>query len=244
MRGFWSSATRLLVLQGSWTYERLQGIGTGFATLPLLRVLVTDPERQREAVARSVEYMNAHPYLAGIAVGAVARAEERGVAPGTIQRLKTALAGPLGSLGDQLFWIGVLPAVMAASLIGLGLGGGLYAVIGPWVVYVAIRMLVMVWGLQIGLDAGVEVHRAIKASKLPDQVRRVGSVAGFAVGMSLPLLVRWMAGDPPSRTLLLAGAVGALGGLLAARATGRVPTARRITVILLGVVFLWRWSVA
>ena len=128
MTGTARAALRLLIVQAAWTYERLQGVGVGFASLPLLEPLRADPVKYRAAVARASEYFNAHPYLTGIAVGAAARAEIDGVPGGTIQRLKTALAGPLGSLGDQLFWIGVVPAVMAAMLLALAGDAGLPAV--------------------------------------------------------------------------------------------------------------------
>ena len=48
-------------------------------------------------------------YLASVAVGALARAELSGVNPAHIERFRTALCGPLGSVGDRLVWAGSTP---------------------------------------------------------------------------------------------------------------------------------------
>jgi PTS system mannose-specific IID component len=232
---------RLLIFQASWTYERLQGIGMGFASLPLLEPLRGEPEKYAAAVARASDYFNAHPYLAGIAVGAAARAELDGVPGPTVSRLRTALAGPLGSLGDQLFWIGVVPAVMGALLIAVALDAGLWPVIVGLVLYVAVRLLVTRWGLELGLAAGARVAQELKRSGLERQVQRVGLLAGFAVGLALPLVVEWFARPVGPRVRLVA-AVGAGIGIAAALVPFRVPPARRVTLIAMIVVLLWHWS--
>ncbi|HRP08303.1 MAG TPA: PTS system mannose/fructose/sorbose family transporter subunit IID, partial [Gemmatimonadales bacterium] len=109
---------RLLGVQAAWTYERMSGIGVGHAAAPLLRELYRDrdPVERRAAVARSAEYFNSHPYLAGVAVGAVVSAERDGVPGAAISRLRTALSGPLGALGDQLIWAGEVPLLMGLAL--------------------------------------------------------------------------------------------------------------------------------
>src|SRR3989442_3128679 len=66
------------------------GVGVGVAEEPLLRDLADG--KYRPAVARGAHFFNAHPYLAGLAVGAAARAEHDGASPEQIERLRTALA--------------------------------------------------------------------------------------------------------------------------------------------------------
>ena len=77
------SLLRLFTVQGSWNYERMQGIGVGVAEEPLLRPLVRngDQAAYRAALARGARFFNAHPYLCGLVVGAAARAEHEGAAP-------------------------------------------------------------------------------------------------------------------------------------------------------------------
>lgn len=232
---------RLLVVQASWTYERMQGVGIGFASVPLLRG-IEDPARRAAAMVRATEYFNAHPYLDGIAVGAAARAELDGVAPATIQRLKTALAGPLGSLGDQLFWIGILPAVAGGMILAVALGAGAGAVALGVATYMAIRLYVTVWGARLGLGSGLGVAAALKASRLPDQVRRVGLLAGVLVGAAVPVAGRWLAGSDPGGPALAAFAIGTGCGIVAALVRFRVPTARQVTLVVMAAVVLWHWS--
>lgn len=236
------SVVRLLLVQASWTYERMQGVGIGYATLPLLDPLRSDPRRYAEAVARGAEYFNAHPYLDGIAVGAAARAEIDGVAPGTIQRLKTALAGPLGSLGDQLFWIGVVPAIMAAVVIAVALGAEWPAVALGVASYLGIRLYVTAWGARLGFGAGVGVAAALKQSGLADQVRRVGMAAGFLIGAAVPLAAQWYARTTGLAPTAAAFAAGATAGIAAALVRFRVPSARQLTLLAMGAVVLWHWS--
>jgi mannose PTS system EIID component len=239
--GRFAAFRRLLIFQASWTYERLQGIGAGYAAIPLLEPIRTDPERYRAALARSCEYFNAHPYLAGIAVGAAAKAELDRVPGPTIVRLRTALSGPLGSLGDQLFWIGVVPAVMGALLVAVALNAGLWAVLVCLVLYVGVRLFVTLWGLDLGLRAGLQVSAALKASGLEGQVRRVGLLAGFVVGLAVPIVIESLA-RPGGSALRVAAAVGTVVGIVAALVHFRVPPARRITLIAMAVVLLWHWS--
>ena len=96
------------------------GVGMGYAAEPLLEDLKTvDPVRHGEAVVRSAEFFNCNPNLAGLALGATARAEYEAVPGPQIARLRTALCSPLGALGDELFWAGLVPALMRARA-----GGG------------------------------------------------------------------------------------------------------------------------
>ena len=242
MIGVWQSVGRLLVLQASWTYERLQGVGIGFASLPLLAPLRADPARHQEAVVRASEYFNAHPYLAGIAVGAAARAESDRVGGATIQRLKTALAGPLGALGDQLFWIGAVPLVMGTMLGAITAGAGPPAVAVGFSLYLVARLVVTYWGLRLGLKAGLGVASALKASGLQGLVRRVGLAAGFSVGVAAPLVIEWFATAAPNGLAVVAMAGGAAAGIVAALVRRRVPSSRRVTLVAVLGILLWHWS--
>jgi PTS system mannose-specific IID component len=111
---FWRS----FLLQASWSFERMQSLGFAFAMLPVLRRLYPDRAERASRVKEHLEYFNTQPYLASFILGAAARKEQERAAgrgpsadvPGT----KTALAAPLGALGDSFFWGGVKP--LAASL--------------------------------------------------------------------------------------------------------------------------------
>jgi PTS system mannose-specific IID component len=234
---------RLAALQASWTYERMQGIGMAVAMEPLLGPLEREPARAAAARARSAQYFNAHPFLAGIAVGALSRAELDGEPGERILRLRTALSGPLGALGDQLFWAGIVPAAMGLALLGVSRGYGLGVIALAVLGYNALRLVVTAWGLRIGLVHSIRVAHAISESWLPRAAQRAGDVAAVLVGAAVPLVAAWLlrgSGEPVRATVLVVAGAAVLGAL-----TMRRPlSAPALTVVAAGLTLLWRWSAA
>lgn len=189
----WQALIRLLGVQAAWTYERMAGIGVGHAAAPLLRDLFRDrpDEERRAAVARSAAYFNSHPYLAGVAVGAVVCAEREGRAGAMITRFRVALSGPLGALGDQLIWTGEVPALMGLALATVPwLGWWSVAVL--LVVHNILRVRLTLWGLDLGLREGVQVGAALQQSWLPRAATEAQRVAAFAVGLGIPIAAAWL----------------------------------------------------
>ncbi|HET7602234.1 MAG TPA: PTS system mannose/fructose/sorbose family transporter subunit IID [Gemmatimonadales bacterium] len=241
MKGTASARRRLLAVQGAWNYERMLGIGMGYAAAPLLEALRDrDPERFRAATMRSALFFNCHPYLAGLALGALARAEYDGVSSEQIIRLRAALCSPLGALGDQLFWAGLLPALLGASLAAIALGASWVAVAVFLVVFNAIRLYVAHWTLQAGLAAGMKVGAAISASRLPRFVSWAGPAAGFAIGVAAPLVGEWLL-RPFGPRAVLGTLLLACTGIAASRLAGPRYSAPRFTLIAMGGAVLLRW---
>jgi mannose/fructose/N-acetylgalactosamine-specific phosphotransferase system component IID len=113
--------SRSLHLQALLTPERMQGPGFVFALLPALRRLYPEREALAAAMTRHFAYFATHPVLAGFALGAAARLEERRaagepVSDEAIDGLKRSLASPLAALGDPLFWLTLRPL---AGLVGV-----------------------------------------------------------------------------------------------------------------------------
>lgn len=207
---------RLYGVQAAWTYERMSGIGVGHAAAPMLRELyATRPaEERRAAVARSAEFFNSHPYLAGIAVGAVVRAERDGVPGPVISRLRTALSGPLGALGDQLIWAGEVPALIGFTL-ALVPFCGIWAVLAAVIVHNLIRFRLTSWGLDLGLREGLSVGAALQRTWLPGRAEDAQRVAAFAVGLAIPLTAWGLLAAVPLRVALTVLAVVLVGAFLA-----------------------------
>jgi PTS system mannose-specific IID component len=200
---------RLWTVQGAWNYERMTGVGLGFAAEPLLEDLKSaDPVRHAEASVRSAEYFNSHPYLAGLALGALVRAEYDQVPGAQIARLRAALASPLGALGDQVFWAGLVPATIAVAMMGVVGGWGIWAVALSLLIYNAVRVGTGIWALRTGLASGTRVGAALGESWLPRTAPGVGYAAGALAGMALPLVVDWLlALEPQSAHLLMIGTI-------------------------------------
>lgn len=241
MTGRLRALLRLYAVQGAWNYERMLGVGMGYAAEPLLDDLRRiDPVRHTEAVVRSAQFFNSHPYLAGLALGASVRAEYDGAPGAQVSRLRTALCSPLGALGDQLFWAGLLPALIGLTLAALALGAGAWVVAAFLVVFNLVRAWTAGWALGTGLRSGMRVGAAINASLIPRAAVVAGAAAGFAVGLAAPLVAIWLAGALGRSELL--GAVGiASAGVIASRIAGPRYAAPKFALLAFGATLLFRW---
>ena len=217
-----ASFVRLFAVQGSWNYETMIGNGIAFCMKPLLRTLPED--RYRAALARHARYFNAHPYLAGVAVGALARGELDGDDPARIERFRTALCGPLGSVGDQLVWAGWLPLCSLLALTAFALGAGPLAVVCIFLgVYNVGHIALRAWGLRIGLQRGLRVAPALANPVFRQGPAALARVSAVLAGVILPLALQRIIG--PGRALAGGVAVIAVVGAVilarfGARATG------------------------
>jgi PTS system mannose-specific IID component len=242
MNGRLRASLRLLAVQGSWNYERMLGVGMGYAAEPLLKDLgAADPTRHAEAVVRSAEFFNCHPYLAGLALGATVKAEYESVPGPQVARLRTALCSPLGALGDQFFWSGLLPALIGAALAVVGLGAGVWGIAGFLVVYNAVRIFTGYWSLTTGLSAGMNVGRRISESWLPPAARIGGVAAAFLVGLAIPIIAHVTLAWAGRGQAIAALGIGALGVVLSYRFRHSV-TAVRFALTLFALTILWRWT--
>lgn len=215
---------RLLAVQGAWNYETLMGNGIAFAVEPALRLLPggRNGEAYRAAMARQNGYFNANPYLAGIAVGALANAELSGEATDRIERFHTACCGPLGSVGDRLVWAGWLPACSLLALVAFGLGLGPAGVVLLFLGSFNLgTMALRGWGLRAGYRDGLRVASALGAPLLRKGPAQVARASALLAGIAIPLAVRGVIG-PARGALEIVFAAAAVGAVALARFHGRV----------------------
>lgn len=238
MPGFGGVLARLFLFQAAWSYERMGGIGFAYGIEPALRALEggATGEAYRRALAREAAFFNSHPYFAALAVGAAARAELDGAAGDKIARLREALCGPLGSVGDRLIWAAWLPACAAVGLTLVALGAGLWAAVVFLVLYNVVHVYSRLWGLRAGWKHGLQVAGALTAPGLRLANAAAPAFAAFAVGLALPLVFDWQLRDAPAAAVLVAGA-----GALAFALLARVFEARTNAVALAALVLAATW---
>ena len=193
MPAFGRVLARLFTIQASWNYERMQGVGFGHAAEPALRSLEggRGGQRYRSALARESRFFNAHPYFASLAVGAALRAELDGEPPERIERLRETLCGPLGSIGDRLFWASWLPICSAAALLAFVFGAKGWAALLFLALYNLAHLACRVWGLRAGWERGLQVGAALSTPVLRAINRAAAPLAGLCVGAALPLTFAW-----------------------------------------------------
>jgi PTS system mannose-specific IID component len=193
---------RLFAVQGSYNYERMLGVGVGVAEEPLLRDL--GDTKYPPAVARGAHFFNAHPYLVGLAVGAAARAEHDGASPDQVERLREALCGPLGSLGDRLVWAGWLPFLSGLTLAAVALGAGWIATGVFLLLYNIGHVALRWWALKAGWTHGARVSVALHHPVLQKALAVLGPAMALAVGAALPLTAAYLSApfEPWARVAL------------------------------------------
>jgi mannose/fructose/N-acetylgalactosamine-specific phosphotransferase system component IID len=225
---------RLFAVQGSWNYETLLGNGIAFCMEPALRLLPGGKNglHYSQALARHARYFNSHPYLTGVAVGALTRAELDGVPPAMIERFRTALAGPLGSVGDRLVWASWLPLCSLVALGAFGLEARPLFVVGIFLLlYNAGHLWLRWWGLRVGFLRGLRVAECLAHPVLRRGPQYLGAAAALIAGISIPLASRRFVG--PGRLLvgeIILAAI--IGGVLLSRFGERVEGWRLALLVL------------
>lgn len=230
---------RLLTVQGSYNYETMIGNGMAFAMEPALRLLPggRGGEAYRDALAREARYFNAHPYLASIAVGALARAELALEEPARIERFRSALCGPLGSVGDRLIWVGWLPLCSLVALTAFGVGASAFTVLLLFLLsYNAGHLALRAWGLNLGWTHGLGVATALGNPVFQRGPGIIGRISAFVAGIAILLTIAGASGARPSGVFVVAGTAAAGAAVLLVLA-GRVQ-GWRASLILLAVATL------
>jgi mannose/fructose/N-acetylgalactosamine-specific phosphotransferase system component IID len=111
-------------MQAVWNFKSLISIGFSICFFPVLGKLCDTPEAKREFFQRHLKFFNAHPYFASFALGVSIRLEElrkdgEANIPKSINNLKDLLVGPLGAVGDRLFWATIKPASLVLGMVGI-----------------------------------------------------------------------------------------------------------------------------
>jgi PTS system mannose-specific IID component len=238
MRGFSRAFLRLFMVQASHNYDRMIGLGVGWATEPLLADLPDDARHGAEQ--RGTRLFNSHPYLAGLAVGAIARAEHDGVPGAQIDRLRSALSAPLGAVGDKLVWAGTLPATVAAGMIVAIVVSPLAGVITFLGLHNALHLVLRWWGLRAGTQLGMGIAGALNSRPIRWGLKVGGPAAAFAIGAALPIIAAWALTGFPRATY--AGVVAiAVAGVVVGRWLMPSVGALRVGLVLVAAALIMGW---
>lgn len=171
---------RSFLVQTGWTYDRMLALGFVWILKPLMRKFCRTPGEQRDFLKRHLVSFNANPYLASYALGAVTRLEEDKTPPEQISRFKELLRGPLGALGDYLFWQNFRPALLILGLI-LTERFGIWGVLGVWLIFNLYQLYLRARGMVKGYNLGISISSDLNRGHLQSMIRwssRMG--AGFS----------------------------------------------------------------
>ena len=180
-------AVRSLFLQVLLNYHTMQGGGYLFALWSWLRK--SDPTGKRTPAAAS--YLNAHPVMAALAIGALRRRIEDGDIekdPDEFAEWQLSLCGPLGIVGDGLIWDRWKPLLFSVSVLVLIC----FPSLSVWMVTAAICLLLYniplyllrVWGVEEGYRLGAKVLTALAHPEF-SKFRKILTAIGAAVAGGL-----------------------------------------------------------
>ncbi len=247
----WHLFKRILLLQASWNAQRMQNLGLLYCLLAWLRIQPTDHNLSRRFFRRYYGFFNTNPYLAGFLVGGLVRLEtERSCGADISRRMLETYRDSLGrafaSLGDQLFWLGLRPAVILVCCL-FALDGNLIGILLVFVAFNMAQLGLRWWSLEMGYRSGLEIpsllghpywHYGIQVVKrmalmasglvvgrfLQEVLPLTGFSGGAAfgvgivLGLGLPMVLRKRL---PGEFMLVIGAIAALGLGFAISLVGR-----------------------
>lgn len=171
-------AWRSMFLQASFNYERMQAGGWLYSILPGLKKIHKNKEDLSTSMKHNLEFFNCHPFLITFVMGIILSLEQKKSDVQTIRALRVAAMGPLGGIGDAIFWFTLLP-ISAGIGANLSLQG---SILGPIiffvlfnVVHLGLRFGLMHWSYKVGVD-GIS-----KLTKNAKEFTRAATVLGMIV---------------------------------------------------------------
>lgn len=147
---------RSLNLQGSFNYERMQAAGWLYCILPGLEKIHTDKDDLSTSMQHNLEFFNTHPFLVTFVMGIVLSMEQQKADINTIRAVRVAAMGPLGGIGDALFWFTLVPitaGITANMAINGSIAGPILFLLIFNIVQMALRFFLMNWSYELGSKA-------------------------------------------------------------------------------------------
>ena len=185
-------------LQASFNYERMQACGWLWGMLPGLQKIHTNKEDLKASMAHNLDFLNTHPFLVTFVMGIVLSLEQTKADTATIRSVRISAAGPLGGIGDALFWLTLVPitAGLTANMAMEGqiIGAVLFLIIFNAVQF-AVRFGLMYWSYGLGTKAVTLLTSSAKEFTRAASILGIFVVGGLIAnygGTSLRIVV----GDP------------------------------------------------
>ena len=148
---------RSLNLQASFNYERMQAAGWLYCILPGLEKIHGDnKEDLKLSMEHNLEFFNTHPFLVTFVMGIILSLEQQKADIDTIRAVRVAAMGPLGGIGDAIFWFTLVPitaGITSNMAINGSLAGPIMFLLIFNIVQFACRFFLMYWSYNLGTKA-------------------------------------------------------------------------------------------
>lgn len=169
---------RSLMLQSSFNYERMQAGGWLYSIIPGLKAIHKNDEDLGYAMLDNLQFFNTHPFDVEFIQGVIMAMEENKSKRSLTRGVKVALMGPLGGIGDALFFLTMLP-ITAGIGASLSEQGNFFGPILFLLLFNAIRFFLAFWFMDYGYSAGTKAIATMKEQT--KKISRAASIVGLAV---------------------------------------------------------------
>ena len=169
---------RSLFLQASFNYERMQAAGWLYSILPGLRHAHRNKKDLSKSMKDHMEFFNTHPFLVTFIMGVILAMEQNKEDREAIRGIKVATMGPLGGIGDALFYLTLLP-ITASIGASLAIEGNIFGPIIFIVLFNIIHFGSRFGLMKFGYEAGVSAIAKLKEGT--KQISRAASIVGLTV---------------------------------------------------------------
>ncbi len=167
-------------LQASFNYERMQACGWLWSMLPGLQKIHTNKEDLKASMAHNLDFLNTHPFLVTFVMGIVLSLEQNKADTATIRSVRISAAGPMGGIGDAIFWLTLVP-ITAGLTANIALEGNILGAILFLIIFNAVQFAarygLLYWSYNLGTKAVTMLTQNAK------EFTRAASILGvFVVG--------------------------------------------------------------
>lgn len=167
-----------LWLQSSFNFERMQACGWLSGMTPALEKIHKNKKDLSKSMQQHMEFFNTHPFLVNFVQGIITAMEENKEDVSTIRGVKVATMGPLGGIGDALFWLTLLPIAASIGVQFASQG----SIIGPVIFLLlfngmqfALRFFLIHYGYKTGVTA------VTKLKENTQKVSRAATIVGITI---------------------------------------------------------------
>ena len=167
-------------LQASFNYERMQACGWLWGILPGLQKIHTNKDDLKASMAHNLDFLNTHPFLVTFVMGIVLSLEQNKTETQTIRSVRISAAGPLGGIGDALFWLTLVP-ITAGLTANIAMEGNILGAVLFLVIFNAVQFVVRWWLMHWSYNLGTKAVTMLTSNA--KEFTRAASILGiFVVG--------------------------------------------------------------
>jgi mannose/fructose/N-acetylgalactosamine-specific phosphotransferase system component IID len=186
---------RCFFIQASWNFKAMIGLGFCYSAIPIAKRLCRDEAEQEDFLRRHMAFFNAHPYFVSWCLGAVAKLEQEARWKkwqdlGPISIFKDRLTGPLGVIGDNLFWTGLKP--LSAGV------GVLIALVAGWlalplflILYNIPHLLIRARGLVQSYRKGFDIVSNLSLRRYQKWLQTISTLGIVVAGLCTAAAAKW-----------------------------------------------------